>query len=77
MLEIEVKIRTNDLQAVRNKLEGMGAQLLQERHHEDNTLDDFRSRELTKKKRALRLRRRGRRTVLTFKGAPQPSRRFK
>jgi predicted adenylyl cyclase CyaB len=77
MLEIEVKIRSDDLQAVRNKLEAMGAQLLQERHHEDNTLFDFRSRELTNKKQALRLRRRGRRTVLTFKGAPQPSRRFK
>jgi predicted adenylyl cyclase CyaB len=77
MLEIEVKIRTDELQAVRNKLEGMGAQVLQERHREDNTLYDYRSRELTKKKQALRLRRRGGRTVLTFKGAPQPSRRFK
>jgi len=77
MLEIEVKIRIDDLPAVRAKLAGMGAQVLQERHLEDDTFYDFRGRELTRKKMALRLRLRGRRTILTFKGAPRPSRRFK
>jgi adenylate cyclase class 2 len=77
MLEIEVKVRTDDLQAVREKLAGRGAQVLQERHREENTLYDFRSGELTRRKQALRLRKQGRRSVLTFKGAPHPSRRFK
>jgi len=77
MLEIEVKIRIDDLPAIREKLAGMGAQVLQERHLEDDTFYDFRGRELTRKKMALRLRLRGRRAILTFKGTPRPSRRFK
>jgi adenylate cyclase class 2 len=54
-----------------------GARLEKERHPEENTLYDFPSRTLAENKCALRLRRAGRKVFLTFKGAPQKSRRFK
>jgi len=77
MLETEIKVRIDDLPAIRNTLMGMGAQVLQERQLEEDTFYDFRDRALTRKKISLRLRQRGRRTILTLKGAPRPSRRFK
>jgi predicted adenylyl cyclase CyaB len=77
MLEIEVKVEAEDLAAVRAKLLGLGAVVLQERHLEENTLYDFRSGDLVRRKEALRLRKTGRRAELTFKGAPRRSRRFK
>ncbi len=77
MLEIEVKVPAEDLAAVRARLLGLGAVVLQERHLEENTLYDFRSGDLVRRKEALRLRTRGRKTELTYKGAPHRSRRFK
>jgi len=77
MLEIEVKIPTEDLAAVRARLLEMGAMVLRERHREENTLYDFRTGDLARRREALRLRTRGRKAELTFKGPPQRSRRFK
>ncbi|OGD11083.1 MAG: hypothetical protein A2Y86_08380 [Candidatus Aminicenantes bacterium RBG_13_62_12] len=77
MLEIEVKVRQEDLGAVRARLLDMGAVILQERHLEENTLYDLRGRDLSRRREALRLRTRGRKGELTFKGPPQKSRRFK
>jgi len=77
LLEVEVKVRIRDAAAVRQAILRSGAQLEKERTPEENTLFDLRSRVLTSKKCALRLRRAGRKAFLTFKGTPQKSRRFK
>jgi len=77
MLEIEVKVRVEDLDPVRRRLLGLGAKILKERHAEENTLYDGRDRHLTGRREALRVRKIGRKTFLTFKGAPLKSRRFK
>ncbi len=77
MVEIEVKIRVNDAAAMRQAILQSGAALEKERYHEENTLFDLRSKALTGKGCALRLRRAGRKAFLTFKGPAQKSRRFK
>ena len=77
MLEIEIKVRVADLAALRRTLLERGAALVRERHREDNVLYDTRSGTLKSARRALRLRTAGSRTVLTLKGAPLASRRFK
>ena len=77
MLEIEVKVRVKDLEALREALLKSGAQLKKERSSEENTLYDFPAQTLCQKRSALRLRTAGKKTFLAFKGAPQKSRRFK
>jgi len=77
MIETEMKVRVADLAALRTRLLAMGAVVAQERHREENILYDFRDKRLTGKREALRVRRIGRKTFLTFKGAPEKSRRFK
>jgi adenylate cyclase class 2 len=77
LVEIEVKVRVKDAAAMRQAILRTGAKLEKERYPEENTLFDLSSRVLTAKKCALRLRRAGRKVFLTFKGAPQKSRRFK
>jgi predicted adenylyl cyclase CyaB len=77
MTEIEIKIRVESAEAARDKLLKLGAVLAHERALETNTLYDFDARTLTAGRRALRLRTFGRKCFLTFKGAPQSSRRFK
>ena len=77
MTETEVKVRIDDLAALRTKLLAMGASVTQERHLEENTLYDFRDRRLRERKEALRIRKVGRKAFLTFKGAPQKSRKYK
>jgi adenylate cyclase class 2 len=77
VVEIEVKVRVKDAAAMRQAILRSGAQLEKERYPEENTLFDLPLRVLTSKKCALRLRRAGRKVFLTFKGAPQKSRRFK
>jgi adenylate cyclase class 2 len=77
MTEIEVKIRVEDLKAVRAKVLGLGAAVVRERHLEENVLYDFDPPRLRQERRALRLRTAGRRATLTFKGQPRKSRSFK
>jgi len=77
VLEIEIKVRVPDLKTVRARLLELGAVLIRARHHETNTLYDFRDGALYGKQQALRLRTIGRKAYLTFKGTPQKSRRFK
>jgi adenylate cyclase class 2 len=77
VLEIEVKIKVNDLNALPAKIIRHGAVLEKERFFEKNTLYDFRSQALLLRKQALRLRRIGKKVFLTYKGTPQKSRRFK
>ena len=77
MLEIEVKIKIDDVDAVRNSLEKQGAVLFRDRHYESNTLYDFRDNLLYSKQNALRIREKNKKGFLTFKGAKQSSRKFK
>lgn len=77
MVEIEVKVKVEDLGVFRQALLRSGAQLEKERFHEDNALYDDPSQSLYQKKCALRVRVSGKKIFLTFKGAPQKSRRFK
>lgn len=77
MLEIEVKVPVPDLKAARERLAGLGAVLVRERHREENTLYDLKDGELGSGHRALRVRTAGRKSFLTYKGAPQKSRKYK
>ncbi len=77
MLEIEIKVKVEDLEPFRTKFLRMGAEILHERHREDNTLYDFRTADLRGRGEAFRLRVRGKKGELTFKGPAQKSRRFK
>ncbi len=77
MVEIEVKIKVDDLNAVKEKILRIGAKIEKDRFWEENTLFDFPSQDLYKKKQALRLRKINKKSYLTFKGSPQKSRKFK
>jgi adenylate cyclase class 2 len=77
VVEIEVKVRVADLKAFRERLLALGAKVWKERYHEENTLYDHRDGRLRAGREALRLRRAGRKVFLTYKGAPQKSRKFK
>ncbi len=77
MVEIEVKVRVNDAAAAHQAILSSGGTLEKDRYLEENTLFDLRSRHLTNKGSALRVRRTGRKVFLTFKGPAQKSRRFK
>lgn len=77
MVEIEVKIRIKDINLISKKISARGAKLEKERSFEENTLYDFPSQLLYKKREALRLRKINKKTFLAFKGPPQKSRKFK
>jgi len=77
VLEIEVKIKADNLASLRQNLLILGARLEKERYAEANTLYDFRSGSLYQKRCALRLRAIGKKAFLAFKGTPLKSRRFK
>jgi adenylate cyclase class 2 len=77
VLEIEVKIRVDNLEEVRGKLVQAGAVLRNARYFEENTLYDLPDDTLVRKRCALRLRTCGRKAFLTYKGPPQKSRKFK
>jgi predicted adenylyl cyclase CyaB len=77
MVEIEVKIKVGDHALLKEELLNLGARLEKERFRETNILYDYPSQLLYKKKQALRLRKIGSKTFLTFKGTPQKSRKFK
>jgi adenylate cyclase class 2 len=77
MIETEVKIRVRDVKAVRDKLLALGAVPARGRVLEENVLYDFPDGRLEAGRRALRLRKWGKRATLTFKGSPQKSRSFK
>lgn len=77
MVEVEVKIRIADIPAISEKISDLGAKMEKERFLEENTLYDFRSKDLEKKQHALRLRKINKIILLTFKGPPQKSRKFK
>lgn len=77
MTEIEVKIEVNDPKAIKEKILSSGAKLEKGRSLEENTLYDFPSQPLYKKRQALRLRKINKKFYLTFKETLQKSRKFK
>jgi len=77
MTEIEVKIRIDNLEKLKEKLTALGAEIIKDRHGEENTLYDFPSQLLFSQQRALRLRTENKKAYLTFKGPPLKSRKFK
>jgi predicted adenylyl cyclase CyaB len=77
VLEIEVKVKVENLQPIRDQLLTLGAQVERERTLEGDTFYDFRPPALLQKKHALRLRIVQKKAFLTFKGTPQKSRKFK
>jgi adenylate cyclase class 2 len=77
MIEIEVKIRIEDIQSLREKILLLGGRLERERYFEENALFDYPSQTLYKKRQALRLRRMNNKIFFAFKGIPQKSRKFK
>ncbi len=77
MLEIEAKLKIDDLDLIRAKLGRSGAVLFKERRFEQNVLYDLPENTLLRKRCALRLRIVGNKAFLTFKGPQQKSRKFK
>jgi len=66
--EVEIKLPCADLDAVRRKLEQLGARLAAPRHDERNDLYDDETGRLAARGSALRLRRASGRVILTYKG---------
>ena len=77
MTEIEVKIRIDNPEKLKEKLAAIGAELVKDRYREENALYDFHSHILSSQQRALRLRAENKKAYLTFKGPPLKSRKFK
>lgn len=76
-VETEIKLRVDDTRAIKRRLKALGFRRLINRHFESNRLFDFPDLSLAKARCLLRLRRVRGRTLLTFKGPPSSSTRFK
>lgn len=77
MREIEVKIKIEEPDEVKEKILQKGATLAEERYPHDDTFYDWPTLELKKKHFALRVRKINKKVFLTFKGPGQKSRKFK
>ena len=66
--ETEIKLRLASAEAARERLRRLGAQVVRERHFEDNVLFDDAEGSLRARGTVLRLRRTPHGAVLTFKG---------
>lgn len=74
-IEIEIKLRlTQDLPEIRKKLRRLGFRIHKSRAFESNILFDDTKRRLRKHGKLLRVRRSGRRGLLTLKGPSEVSR---
>jgi adenylate cyclase class 2 len=76
-MEIEVKIKVEDIEKLKANLAALGATQIKNRYHEKNALYDFSSGSLYRRRCALRLRAENKKTYLAFKGPPLKSRKFK
>jgi len=72
MLEREVKLRFPDARSARAAVVATGAAPAVPRRFQDDALFDTEDETLYRRRCALRLRRDGTRSILTFKGPPQP-----
>ena len=75
--ETEVKLRVRELAAARRKIRALGFVQVQARHFESNILFDFPNLRLRETRCLLRFRHANRKSVVTFKGAPAVSRKYK
>lgn len=67
-IEVEVKLRIDDIAGLGARLERFGARLLHPREFEDNQIYDFPDRDLMRKGSMLRVRVLERGALLTYKG---------
>ncbi len=75
--EIEIKLEVLEPRAVKGRLKELGFRRVTARHFESNCLFDFPDDALGRARCMLRLRRARGRTIVTLKGAPVRSRRYK
>ncbi len=75
--ETEIKLKVGSAAAARRSLSRTGLVRIEPRHFERNFLFDFPDQRLRKSKCVVRLRHEGKRTLLTFKGPPLNSSRYK
>ena len=75
--EIEIKLKVEGPRALRPLLKECGLVVVERRHFESNTVFDFRDLRLRRSRSLLRLRTKGRRNILTFKGPPHTSASYK
>ncbi len=75
--EIEIKLRVAGPGALKRRLRQLGFAVTRRRHFEANDVFDFSDLRLRRHRALLRLRTAGRRNVVTFKGSPRPSGRYK
>jgi adenylate cyclase class 2 len=75
--EIEIKLEVHDPTALKRRLRQLGFRVVKPRHFESNSLLDFPGSPLRKARCLLRLRALNGRAVLTFKGTPISSGRYK
>jgi adenylate cyclase class 2 len=68
--ETEIKLKVNDVGAVRKRLQQLGLQLRERRSLEDNILFDTPDRALRQVRSILRLRRYAGKWIVTYKGTP-------
>jgi adenylate cyclase, class 2 len=73
MLEREIKLRFESVDAARDAVRRLGATPLRGRRLQEDSLLDTRDRTLSERRSVLRVRIEPGRTLLTFKGPPQPS----
>lgn len=75
--ETEIKLKVHDPVAIKRRLRELGFRRVRARHFESNRLFDFPDRALQRALCVLRLRFAAGKALLTFKGAPVYSRRYK
>lgn len=75
--EIEVKLKVFAPTALKRRLKELGFAVAHRRHYEGNDVFDFSDLRLRRACALLRLRTEGRRHIVTFKGTPRPSARYK
>jgi adenylate cyclase, class 2 len=75
--EIEIKLRVADTHGIIRRILAMGFAVSEPRHRERNFLFDFPDLRLRKMRSVIRLRLEGKRSLLTFKGPPVGSARYK
>ncbi len=75
--ETEIKLAVQDPRTLRRRLAELQFRLVQPRRFESNTLFDFPNLRLRKSRSLLRVRVVDGKTLVTFKGAPLVSRRYK
>lgn len=75
--ETEIKLRVSNAPALKRLIRKLGFRIVQARHFESNRLYDFADLQLRRANVLLRLRQEGRKCLLTFKGAPLKTPRYK